>query len=164
MKIQDSKLPEVFKEREIIEEMIEEARKDKVLSIESIEYEIKRTRKYKKMLSYKMEQIERAKAKKIEVPEKFKKIEDVIKKENLKKFYYNLFFYGFVEYQDGTGYLLLDNKNFYLKITTYTNNFPLYDDYKEELYITEEKIKEILNAGEIMKDNSENCLVLAEME
>ena len=68
MKIQDSKLPEVFKEREIIEEMIEEARKDKVLSIESIEYEIKRTRKYKKMLSYKMEQIERAKAKKIEVP------------------------------------------------------------------------------------------------
>ena len=79
-------------------------------------------------------------------------------------FYYNLFCYGFVEYQDGTGYLLLDNKNFYLKITTYTNNFPLYDDYKEELYITEEKIKEILNAGEIMKDNSENCLVLAEME
>ena len=164
MKIQDSKLPEVFKERDIIEEMIEEARKDKVLSIESIEYEIERTKQYKKMLNYKIQQIEKQKIQEIEVPKKFRKVEDVIKKENLKKFYYNLFFYGFVEYQDGTGYLLLDNKNFYLKITTYTNNFPLYDDYKEELYITEEKIKEILNAGEIMKDNSENCLVLAEME
>ena len=79
-------------------------------------------------------------------------------------FYYNLFFYGFVEYQDGTGYLLLDNKNFYLKITTYTDNFPLYNDFTEELYITEDKAKEILEADKMMNNNCENCLVLANIE
>lgn len=151
-------------EKDVIEEIIEETKKDKVLNADSIEEEIERTKQYKKMLSYKMEQIERAKAKKIEVPEKFKKIEDVIKKENLKKFYYNLFFYGFVEYQDGTGYLLLDNKNFYLKITTYTDNFPNYNDFKEELYITKSKAKEVLDADKMMNNNCENCLVLANIE
>ena len=34
-------------EKDIIEEMIEKARKDKVLSLESIEYEIDRTKKHK---------------------------------------------------------------------------------------------------------------------
>lgn len=151
-------------EKDLIEEIIEEAKKDKVLNVDSIEEEIERTKKCKKMLSYKMEQIERAKERKIEVPEKFKKIEDVIKKEDLKRFYYNLFLFGFLEYKDGIGYLLLDNKNFYLKITTYTDNFPIYNDFKEELYITKSKAKEVLDADKMMNNNCENCLVLANIE
>lgn len=151
-------------EKDIIEEVIEEARKEKVLSVESIEYEIERTKQYKKMLNYKIQQIEKSKGKEIEVPKKFRKVEDVIKKENLKKFYYNLFFYEFLEYRDGIGYLLLDNKNFYLKITTYTDNFPLYNDFTEELYITESKAKEILEADKMIHNNCENSLALANIE
>lgn len=158
MKIQDSKLPEFFKERDIIEEMIEETRKDKVFCVDSIEEEIERTRKYKKMLNYKKEQIQKSKIQEIKVPERFKKIEDVIKKEDLKRFYYNLFFFGFLEYRDGIGYLLSDNTNFYLKIITYTDNFPIYDDFKEELYITENKAKEVLNYN-ILEEEMERQLM-----
>ena len=96
------------------------------------------------MLNYKIQQIEKAKEREIEVPKKLKKVEDVIEKEDLKMFYYNLFFYDFAEYRDKIGYLLSDNTNFYLKIITYTDNFQIYDDFKEELYITENKAKEIL--------------------
>ena len=151
-------------EKDVIEEIIEEARKDKVLSIESIEYEIERTKQYKKMLNYKIQQIEKQKIQEIEVPKKFRKVEDVIKKEDLKRFYYNLFFFGFLEYRDDIGYLLSDNTNFYLKIITYTDNFPSYDDFKEELYITEDKAKEVLDADKMMNNNCENCLVLANIE
>lgn len=151
-------------EKDIIEEMIEKARKDKVLSLESIEYEIDRTKKHKKMLSYKIQQIQKAKGKEIEVPWKFKKVEDVVRKEDIKVFYFNLFFFNYVEYYENVGYLLSDNVNFYLKITTYTDNFPLYNDFTEELYITEDKAKEILEADKMMNNNCENCLVLANIE
>ena len=136
---------------DIIEEISKEARNNRLLSVESIEDEIDRTKEYKQALNYKKQQIERAKLGKIQIPIGFKKVEDIIKEEkDLRKFYYNLFYYDIVDYKTGIGYLIKNNKDFYLKIITYTDDFPLFDDYKEELYTTEEMINFVLNYEEIM--------------
>lgn len=136
---------------DIIEKISKEARNNRLLSVESIEDEIERTKKYKQALNYKKQQIERAKLGKVQIPIGFKKVEDIIKEEkDLRKFYYNLFYYDIVDYKTGIGYLIKNNKDFYLKIITYTDDFPLFDDYKEELYTTEEMINFVLNYEEIM--------------
>lgn len=136
---------------DIIEKISKEARNNRLLSVESIEDEIERTKEYKQALNYKKQQIEKAKLGKVQIPIGFKKVEDIIKEEkDLRKFYYNLFYYDIVDYKIGIGYLTKDNKDFYLKITTYTDDFPIFDDYKEELYITEETVYFVLNYEEIM--------------
>lgn len=136
---------------DIIEKISKEARNNRLLSVESIEDEIERTKEYKQALNYKKQQIEKAKLGKVQIPIGFKKVEDIIKEEkDLRKFYYNLFYYDIVDYKIGIGYLVKNNKDFYLKITTYTDDFPIFDDYKEELYITEETVYFVLNYEEIM--------------
>ncbi len=136
---------------DIIEKISKEARNNRLLSVESIEDEIERTKEYKQALNYKKQQIEKAKLGKVQIPIGFKKVEDIIKEEkDLRKFYYNLFYYDIVDYKIGIGYLIKNNKDFYLKITTYTDDFPIFDDYKEELYITEETVYFVLNYEEIM--------------
>lgn len=136
---------------DIIEEISKKARNNRLLSVESIEDEIERTKKYKQALNYKKQQIERAKLGKPQIPIGFRKVEDIIKEEkDLREFYYNLFYYGIVDYKTGIGYLIKNNKDFYLKIITYTDDFPLFDDYEEELYTTEQMIYFVLNYEEIM--------------
>ena len=136
---------------DIIEKISKEARNNRLLSVESIEDEIERTKEYKQALNYKKQPIEKAKLGKVQIPIGFKKVEDIIKEEkDLRKFYYNLFYYDIVDYKIGIGYLVKNNKDFYLKITTYTDDFPIFDDYKEELYITEETVYFVLNYEEIM--------------
>lgn len=144
---------------DIIEEISKEARKNKLLSFESIEDEIERTKEYKKVLNYKKQQIEKAKLGKVQIPSGFKKVEDIIKEEkDLRKFYYNLFFYDLVDYKEGIGYLIKDNKDFYLKFITYTDNFPLFDDYKEELCITEETARQVLKYDEIVAEMEKQAM------
>jgi len=142
---------EIYKDE--IDEIIRNARQTKIFCADSILEEIDRTEQHQKELKYKLMQIEKAvEEKNIKISSKLKKIEDIITEEkDLNKFYYNLFFYYFVDYDETFGYLLKDNTNFYLKITTYTDNFPLFTDFKEELYVTEEKAKEILNYDEIVE-------------
>lgn len=129
-----------------LEQVIKSARKKQKFSADYIAEEIKRIEEYQKGLKYKLMMIGKAVVEKnIKIPSKFKKVEEIIKdEENLKKFYYNLFFYGFVEYDVFGGYLLKDKKNFHLKITIFKDGSPSGIDYKEELYITEEKAEEIL--------------------
>lgn len=157
-------------EKDIIEEMIEEAKRRKYFYVKTIDYNINRIKEYKKMLNYKKEQVQKSKTQDVKVPHRFKKIEDVVCKEDLKKFYYNLFFFGFIHYDNRIGYLLSNNKDFYLKITLYTDNYltdgeiikslPDKTKYEEELYITKEMAEEVLNADNMMKDDYENSQVL----
>lgn len=148
-----------MEDEDIIEKVTEEARKNKVLCADTIEDEIKRTKEYEEMLDYKLQQIEMARLSKAQIPKHFKKVEDIIKEErDLKKFYYNLLYYGFVIYSDGVGFLVRDNKNFYLKITTYVDGFPVFDDYQEELYITEETAYEVLKYDDIVDEMKKQAM------
>ncbi len=132
----------------------EKVRKERVFYKDCIDEELIRIKQHKKMLNHKKMQIEKVEKQGVyKVPRKFKKIEDIIKEENkIRKFYYNLFYFDFVEYDEKCGYLLKDNDNFYLEIKTYTDNFPLYPDFTEELYITEEMANKVLNYDDIVEE------------
>lgn len=137
-----------------IGQIVEKVREERILNKECIDEELIRTKQHKKMLNYKKMQIEKLKKQEVyKVPKKFKKIEDIIKEENkIRKFYYNLFYFDFVEYDESYGYLLKDNDNFYLEIKTYTDNFPLYPDFEEKLYITEGMANKVLNYDDIVEE------------
>ena len=82
--------------------------------------------------------------KKVVIPKKFKKIKEVVLEKDTDKFYYNLVFYGFVDWDRYIGYLIKDTKNFYIKIESPSEKWD-DNELEEELLITEEMARTVLN-------------------
>lgn len=133
-----------------IEKAVEEMKKNKLVNVECILQEKESVKQRERMLNSKLFRIENALSnKKVVIPKKFKKIKEVVLEKDIDRFYYNLVFYGFVDWDRYIGYLIKDTKNFYIKI-----EFPSkkWDDneLEEELLITEEMSRTVLNYDEIL--------------
>ena len=121
----------------------------------TIRTELGRVERYKRVLNNKMMKIgESLVNKNVKVPRKFKKISEVIDSENIRSFYFDLFFYGFADYEEDFGILVEDSRNFYLKITSTINERTQDITFQEELYATEEIIQQVINYE---RDTLKNC-------
>ena len=141
-----------------IEQVVEEIKKYNLVDMDCISQEIKSVKERKRMLNSKMVSLENALSnKKVVIPKKFKKIEEVISTKDIDKFFYNLVFYGFVEWDRNIGYLIKDTKNFYMKIESTT---PKWNDneFEEELFITEEMARTVLNFDDILEEQDRELL------
>ena len=135
-----------------IEQVVEEIKKYNLVDMDCISQEIKSVKERKRMLNSKMVSLENALSnKKVVIPKKFKKIEKVISIKDIDKFYYNLVFYGFVEWDRYIGYLIKDTKNFYIKIESSSKKWD-GNELEEELLITEEMAKTVLNFDDILEE------------
>lgn len=81
----------------------------------------------------------------IKVPQKFKKVSEVIDSKNIHSFYFDLLFYGFADYEKEVGILVDNSKDFYLKITSKIDERTQDITFQEELYATEEIIQQVIN-------------------
>ena len=88
---------------------------------------------------------------------KFKKIKEVVLEKDTDKFYYNLVFYGFVDWDRYIGYLIKDTKNFYIKIESPSEKWD-DNELEEELLITEEMARTVLNYDEILEKQDREFL------
>ena len=95
--------------------------------------------------------------KKVVIPKKFKKIKEVVLEKDTDKFYYNLVFYGFVDWDRYIGYLIKDTKNFYIKIESPSEKWD-DNELEEELLITEEMARTVLNYDEILEKQDREFL------
>lgn len=112
---------------------------------EAIISDLDKIEQHKKALNNKRAKIgESLVNKNVKVPQKFKKISEVIGNEKTHSFYFDLIFYGFVEYDKKVGILVEDSSNFYLKISSSINKDG-YITFQEELYATEEIIQQVIN-------------------
>ena len=120
-----------------------------------IRRELAEMKSHKKALNNKkMKLVESLVNGKNKIPRKFKKISDIVGLEHIRDFYFNLFFYGFADYNKCVGILIKDSNNFYLKITPTVDKETFNIAYKEELYATEEIIQQVINYE---KDSLSNC-------
>lgn len=135
-----------------IEQAVEEIKKYNLVDRNCILQEIESIKERKRMLNLKMVSLQNILSnKKVVIPKKYKKIEEVISTKDIDKFYYNLVFFGFVEWDRNIGYLIKDTKNFYIKIKALAKKWDK-NEFEEELLITQEIAKTILNYDEILKE------------
>lgn len=112
---------------------------------EIITRDLDKIEQHKKALNNKRTKIgESLVNKNVKVPQKFKKISEVIGSKKVHSFLFDLLFYGFAEYDDKVGILVEDSKNFYLKINSSINKDGDIT-FQEELYATEEIIQQVIN-------------------
>ena len=140
---------------DIISEAVEKVMQKTEYSNDSIIKELDKIESHKKALNNKKMKIgESLVNSNLKVSKKFKKITDVIDAEHICSFYFDLIFYGFVDYEEGLGILVKDSSNFYLKITSRVDKDGLKIRFKEELYATEEIIQQVINYE---KDTLNKC-------
>lgn len=112
---------------------------------EIITRDLDKIEQHKKALNNKRTKIgESLVNKNVKVPQKFKKISEVIGSKKVHSFLFDLLFYGFAEYDDKVEILVEDSKNFYLKINSSINKDGDIT-FQEELYATEEIIQQVIN-------------------
>lgn len=141
-----------------IEKIIEEMNKNKIVSIDSILQEKESIMQREQMINSKLLSIQKVFLNKRQViPKKFKKVEEIVSAKDIDKFYYNLVFYGFVDWDRYVGYLIKDTRNFYVKIKLPIRDFD-NDELKEELLVTEKIADIILNYDNIIKGQERELL------
>lgn len=141
-----------------IEKIIEEMNKNKIVSIDSILQEKESIMQREQMLNSKLLSIQKVLLNKRQViPKKFKKVEEIVSTKDIDKFYYNLVFYGFVDWDRYVGYLIKDTRNFYVKIKLPIRDWD-NDELKEELLVTEKIADIILNYDDIIKEQERELL------
>lgn len=141
-----------------IKQAVEEIKKYNLVDMDCISQEIESVKERKRMLNSKIVSLENALSnKKVVIPKKFKRIEEIISTKDIDRFYYNLVFYGFVEWDRNIGYLIKDTKNFYIKIESTTKKWN-DNEFEEELLITEEMAKTVLNFDDILKEQDRELL------
>lgn len=140
---------------DIVIETVDNVLNNQIYENEEIGRELEEVEGQKRALNNKKMKLGEALVnKRIKIPVKFKKISDIVGLEHIRDFYFNLFFYGFVDYKKGVGILIKDSNNFYLKITSTVDKETFNIVYKEELYATEEIIQQVINYE---KNSLRNC-------
>ena len=141
-----------------IEQAVEEIKKYNLVDRNCILQEIESIKERKRMLNLKMVSLQNILSnKKVVIPKKFKKIKEVVLEKDTDKFYYNLVFYGFVDWDRYIGYLIKDTKNFYIKIESPSEKWD-DNELEEELLITEEMARTVLNYDEILEKQDREFL------
>ena len=141
-----------------IEQAVEEIKKYNLVDRNYILQEIESIKERKRMLNLKMVSLQNILSnKKVVIPKKFKKIKEVVLEKDTDKFYYNLVFYGFVDWDRYIGYLIKDTKNFYIKIESPSEKWD-DNELEEELLITEEMARTVLNYDEILEKQDREFL------